>query len=265
MRPPVLIRTSFLLLALALALAAPSQAAWSEQGVAVATLAHPKGGYDRATMLHDPGGAYFAYLPYSFGDCLLHLDAAQASAWVKDAAFFPGAPAGEMGNAVALDGSGGLFVFECAEARLHHVAANGTEDWGPGGAGLVVDAGAGAGVALAAERDLPIVFDATSVGALLYLSILGSALSFSLWYWLLSRAAATRVSLISYLNPVVAVGVGVLFLREPITLRILSGSALVVSGVALAAHRRAIPSRAPRGPIRETRERPRWRREGRGG
>ena len=122
-----------------------------------------------------------------------------------------------------------------------------------------------AGVALAAERDLPIVFDATSVGALLYLSILGSALSFSLWYWLLSHAAATRVSLISYLNPVVAVGVGVLFLREPITLRILSGSALVVSGVALAAHRRAIPSRAPRGPIRETRERPRWRREGRGG
>ena len=98
-----------------------------------------------------------------------------------------------------------------------------------------------AAVALATERDLPISFNATSLGALLYLALLGSAVSFSLWYWLLSHAAATRVSLISYLNPVVAVGVGVLLLREPITLRILSGSALVVSGVALAVHRRAIP------------------------
>jgi len=91
------------------------------------------------------------------------------------------------------------------------------------------------------ERDLPISFDATSVGAILYLALLGSALSFSLWYWLLSHAAASRASLISYLNPVVAVGVGILFLREPITLRILAGSALVVAGVALAVHRQAAP------------------------
>jgi drug/metabolite transporter (DMT)-like permease len=92
------------------------------------------------------------------------------------------------------------------------------------------------------ERDLPVSFNATSVGALLYLALLGSALSFSLWYWLLSHAPASRVSLISYLNPVVAVGVGILLLHEPITLRILTGSALVVAGVALAVHRRAIPA-----------------------
>jgi len=97
------------------------------------------------------------------------------------------------------------------------------------------------GVALAVERDHPVSFNTTSVGALLYLALLGSALSFSLWYWLLSHAAASKASLISYLNPVVAVGVGILLLREPITLRILAGSALVVAGVALAVHRRAIP------------------------
>jgi len=98
-----------------------------------------------------------------------------------------------------------------------------------------------AGVAMATERNLPISFDATSVAALLYLALLGSAVSFSLWYWLLSHAAASRVSLISYLNPVVAVSVGILFLHETITLRILAGTALVVAGVALAVHRRTIP------------------------
>jgi drug/metabolite transporter (DMT)-like permease len=94
-------------------------------------------------------------------------------------------------------------------------------------------------VALATERDLPISFNASSVGALLYLALLGSAVSFSLWYWLLSHAAATRVSLISYLNPVVAVIVGILLLREPITRQILAGSALVITGVALAVHSRS--------------------------
>ena len=97
-----------------------------------------------------------------------------------------------------------------------------------------------AGVARATERDLPVTFNPPSVIALLYLALFGSAVSFSLWYWLLSHAAATRVSLISYLNPVVAVGVGVLFLHEPITLRILAGAALVVLGVALAVHRPSI-------------------------
>jgi len=91
-------------------------------------------------------------------------------------------------------------------------------------------------VALVAERDLPFTFDATSLGALLYLAVLGSAVSFSLWYWLLAHAAATRVSLITYLNPVVAVSVGILFLHEPLTGQILAGSALVVTGVALAVH-----------------------------
>jgi drug/metabolite transporter (DMT)-like permease len=94
-------------------------------------------------------------------------------------------------------------------------------------------------VALATERHSPVSFDAASLGALLYLALLGSAVSFSLWYWLLSHAAATRVSLISYLNPMVAVSVGILFLREPITGRILAGSALVVAGVALAVHSRS--------------------------
>lgn len=88
-------------------------------------------------------------------------------------------------------------------------------------------------VALAFERHRPWVFDAASVGALLYLAILGSAVTFTLYYWLMERVAVTRLSLITYGIPVVAVLFGTLLLDEPFTARMAAGSALVIAGVAL--------------------------------
>jgi drug/metabolite transporter (DMT)-like permease len=97
-------------------------------------------------------------------------------------------------------------------------------------------------LAFAVERDTPPIFDAVSVGALLYLAVLGSAVTFTLYFWLLSHVDATKMSLIAYTAPVVAVGVGALVFDEPLTWRILCGSALVIGGVALAVHwRRARP------------------------
>jgi drug/metabolite transporter (DMT)-like permease len=89
------------------------------------------------------------------------------------------------------------------------------------------------------ERGRPISFDALSVGALVYLAVFGSAVTFTLYYWLMSHIPATRVSLIAYTAPVVAVAVGSLALEEPFTTRTLAGSALVLLGVALAVTRRA--------------------------
>lgn len=73
-----------------------------------------------------------------------------------------------------------------------------------------------------------------SVAAWLYLSIFGSAVTFTVYFWLLSHFTATRLSLITYGIPIVAVLVGTVFLNEPVTLRVLLGSALVVVGVAVA-------------------------------
>lgn len=84
------------------------------------------------------------------------------------------------------------------------------------------------------ERGRPVVFDAPSVSALLYLAICGSAVTFGVYYWLLSRHSATRLSLISYAMPVVAVIVGVLFMKEPLTARTVIGSLMVLGGVVLA-------------------------------
>jgi drug/metabolite transporter (DMT)-like permease len=92
------------------------------------------------------------------------------------------------------------------------------------------------GVAAATERGRPVVWNGASVGALLYLAFFGSAVTFSLYYWLLSHVRATRLSLVAYTIPVVAVGVGIVFMGESLTGRVQIGSALVLAGVALAVH-----------------------------
>lgn len=84
------------------------------------------------------------------------------------------------------------------------------------------------------EADRPITFDRPSVLALLYLSLFGSALTFTLYFWLLKRLPVSQLALFNYVTPIVAVLTGSLFLDETLTLRILLGSALVIAGVALA-------------------------------
>jgi drug/metabolite transporter (DMT)-like permease len=89
-------------------------------------------------------------------------------------------------------------------------------------------------VAWAAENGRPVRFDATSVSALLYLALCGSALTFALYFWLLRRLPATTLSLINYLTPIVALLIGGAALGESFSARTLAGSALVVGGVAAA-------------------------------
>jgi drug/metabolite transporter (DMT)-like permease len=92
------------------------------------------------------------------------------------------------------------------------------------------------------EGDRAISWTGPAVGSLLYLSLAGSALTFTLYFRLLARIPANRLSLITYAIPVVAVAVGTAFLDEPLTARVVAGAALVVGGVALAV--RPAPRRA---------------------
>ena len=84
------------------------------------------------------------------------------------------------------------------------------------------------------EKGKGISLDAASTAALFYLAICGTAVTFFLYFWLLDRLAATRLSLITYGVPIVAVTVGTLWLDEPFTLRMFLGSLLVLAGVGLA-------------------------------
>ena len=94
------------------------------------------------------------------------------------------------------------------------------------------------------EAGRPVTFNTPAVLSLLYLGLIGSALPFTLYFWLLRRQSATGMSMINYATPVLAVAIGTVFLGEPITLRIVLGSALVLIGVAVAM-RKGSKSSAP--------------------
>jgi drug/metabolite transporter (DMT)-like permease len=99
---------------------------------------------------------------------------------------------------------------------------------------MAITALAMGGMAALFERGRPFVLDRPALLAVLYLALVGSAVSFTLYFWLLARLPATALSLINYIIPVVAVAVGTLWLHEPLTARIVAGAALVIAGVALA-------------------------------
>jgi drug/metabolite transporter (DMT)-like permease len=95
-------------------------------------------------------------------------------------------------------------------------------------------AGVMGALSLAVEPAHSVPVNATTLGVLAYLGLFGSALTFTLYFWMLSHMPATRLALMTYVVPVVAVLVGTVFLDEVFTARILAGSALVLTGVALA-------------------------------
>lgn len=67
--------------------------------------------------------------------------------------------------------------------------------------------------------------------ALAALAVLSTALAYVLYFRLLARAGATMLSLVTLLIPASALGLGALFLREPILLHHLIGLALILLGL----------------------------------
>jgi drug/metabolite transporter (DMT)-like permease len=74
---------------------------------------------------------------------------------------------------------------------------------------------------------------ASSVIAWLYLVTIGSVVGYSAYTWLLHHAPLGTVSTYAYVNPVVAIILGVLFRDESLTTQILVGAAIVVASVAV--------------------------------
>ena len=72
-----------------------------------------------------------------------------------------------------------------------------------------------------------------AAGAELYLIVFGSLLAFTAYIWLLGHMPASRVSSYAYVNPIVAVALGHFAAAEPVTLRTLAGTALVLLSVFL--------------------------------
>lgn len=76
-------------------------------------------------------------------------------------------------------------------------------------------------------------FDASlaSWGWWLYLVIIGSILTYSAYLWLVANAPVGLISTYAYVNPVIAVFLGVLFLQEKLSITLLLGAVVVITGV----------------------------------
>jgi drug/metabolite transporter (DMT)-like permease len=70
-----------------------------------------------------------------------------------------------------------------------------------------------------------------SLIATLYLTVIGSLLAFTAYGWLLRVAPLPLIATYAYVNPVVAVGLGVLFRNEPLTPRTIVAAALIIGAV----------------------------------
>jgi len=92
-----------------------------------------------------------------------------------------------------------------------------------------------------------------SVGSLLswvYLVTIGSVVGYTAYTWLLAHAPLSTVSTYAYVNPVVAILLGVLFRNEHLTWQILVGAAIVVAAVAVVVRQEPPAATAPEEGVR---------------
>ena len=79
----------------------------------------------------------------------------------------------------------------------------------------------------------PVRISAQAGLALVYLGVFGSALGFTLYFYLLKHLEANRVALITLVTPVLALIIGLLLNGEHPSLEIWLGSALIISGLGM--------------------------------
>ena len=84
---------------------------------------------------------------------------------------------------------------------------------------------------LVSSEEISLNLPVLTWAAILYLGVIGTALGFSLYYFILKNMDAIRVSMIALITPVTALLLGTLLNNEPFTLSVLLGAILVVAGL----------------------------------
>ena len=100
-------------------------------------------------------------------------------------------------------------------------------------AGLQITAGGLAGFVLSVlfDRSYTILHSPEGWAAVVYLALIGSALAFSLYMFALQHLSATVSSLYTYINPMVAILLGWLFLGEHLSEWEIAGMSITICGV----------------------------------
>jgi drug/metabolite transporter (DMT)-like permease len=87
----------------------------------------------------------------------------------------------------------------------------------------------------------PLNISGESLAGLVYLITVGSWIGFASYVWLLRNAPTSLVATYAYVNPVIAVFLGWLFLDELLAARTLVAAAIILAGVALIITARRVP------------------------
>jgi drug/metabolite transporter (DMT)-like permease len=94
------------------------------------------------------------------------------------------------------------------------------------------------GLAVTPAGDLDAsTWSARSIVGLVYLILVGSVVAYTAYAWLLGNAPLGQVSTYAYVNPVVAIALGVVVLDEKLTLRVVLGALLILAAVAIVVRR----------------------------
>jgi drug/metabolite transporter (DMT)-like permease len=72
-----------------------------------------------------------------------------------------------------------------------------------------------------------------SLGAFVYLVLIGALVGYTAYFYLLRHCDPAKVATYAYVNPIVAVALGALFAGEALTLRMVLAAGLIIGSVAL--------------------------------
>ena len=88
-------------------------------------------------------------------------------------------------------------------------------------------------VSLALGEPGVVAWTPIAIASLAYQSIIVAFASYLMWFWLLTRYLASRLSVFSFAAPLFGVAFGHFVLDEPITFAFLASAAMVGAGIAL--------------------------------
>lgn len=76
-----------------------------------------------------------------------------------------------------------------------------------------------------------LTFDSKAIFSVIYLAAFGTVLTFTSYYWLLKRVSVVLLSLIAFITPIIALIIGWLLFDEKLSMRVMFGSVLVLTGL----------------------------------
>lgn len=84
------------------------------------------------------------------------------------------------------------------------------------------------------ESGRPVHWTPRAIGAVVYLALGATVVTYQLLYWLIPRVPLSAIGAMPLLDTLVAVLLGVVLLREHVTLSLVAGGVLILAGAALA-------------------------------